>query len=46
VIGISTTILPDRQHRGVYRGQNCIHAQPAGMSLPREPLRALAGTKS
>ncbi|MBA4333976.1 MAG: chemotaxis protein CheR, partial [Methylobacterium sp.] len=28
VIGISTTVLPDRQHRGVYRGQNCIHAQP------------------
>ncbi|HEV2552775.1 MAG TPA: protein-glutamate O-methyltransferase CheR [Bosea sp. (in: a-proteobacteria)] len=45
VIGISTTILPDRQHRGVYRGQNCIHAQPAGMTLPREPVRALAGSK-
>ncbi len=43
VIGISTTVLPDRQHRGVYRGQNCIHAQPAGLSLPREPVRAIAG---
>ncbi|OYW62382.1 MAG: chemotaxis protein CheR [Bosea sp. 12-68-7] len=43
VIGISTTVLPDRQHRGVYRGQNCIHAQPAGIGLPREPVRAIAG---
>ena len=43
VIGISTTVLPDRQHRGVYRGQNCIHAQPAGLNLPREPVRAIAG---
>ncbi|MDP3257661.1 MAG: protein-glutamate O-methyltransferase CheR [Bosea sp. (in: a-proteobacteria)] len=45
VIGISTTILPDRQHRGVYRSQNCVHAQPAAMSLPLEPIRALAGSK-
>ncbi len=45
VIGISTTVLPDRQHRGVYRGQNCIHAQPAGLSLPREPVRAIAGSR-
>ncbi len=43
VIGIATTVLPDRQHRGVYRGQNCIHAQPAGLALPREPVRATAG---
>ncbi len=43
VIGISTTVLPDRQHRGVYRGQNCIHAQPSGLALPREPVRATAG---
>ncbi len=43
VIGISTTVLPDRQHRGVYRGQNSIHAQPSGLALPREPVRATAG---
>ena len=45
VIGISTSIVPDRQHRGVYRSQHSVHAQPAGLGLPLEPIRAAAGLR-
>ncbi|KPF62533.1 chemotaxis protein CheR [Bosea sp. AAP35] len=40
VIGISTAIVPDRQHRGLYRDQHSKHAQAASICLPIEPVRA------
>ena len=45
VIGISTAIVPDRQHRGIFRSHNSIHAQPAGLGLPLETVRAVAGQR-
>ncbi|PTM41862.1 protein-glutamate O-methyltransferase CheR [Bosea sp. 124] len=40
VIGITTTIVPDRQHRGLYRERRSASAQAANMSLPIEPVLA------
>lgn len=45
VIGISTTIVPDKQHRGLYRDRNSANAQPANISLPIEPVRARGGAR-
>ncbi len=45
VIGITTSIVPDSKHRGLYRDRNSVHAQPANMSLPVEPLLAQGGAR-
>jgi len=45
VVGISTVIVPDRQHRGIFRSRDCIQAQPAAISLPVEPVRAAGGSR-
>jgi len=43
VIGISTTIVPDSKHRGVYRDRNSARAQASNMFLPVEPRLAQGG---
>lgn len=45
VIGISTTIVPDAKHRGIYRDRNSAQAQAANMSLPVEPRLAQGGAR-
>jgi chemotaxis protein methyltransferase CheR len=45
VIGISSTIVPDRQHRGLYRDRHSAHAQATNISLPVEPVRAQGGAR-
>lgn len=45
VIGISTTIVPDKKHRGIYRSKHSPLAQPPGLALPLEPVRATAGAR-
>lgn len=45
VIGISTTIVPDGKHRGLYRDRHSVHAQAANISLPIEPVLAQSGAR-
>ena len=45
VIGITTTIVPDRKHRGIYRSQHSADAQPAAIGLPLMPVRATAAPR-
>ena len=45
VVGISTAIVPDRQHRGLYRDHRSIHAQAANMGLPIEPRLVQGGSR-
>ena len=45
VIGISTTIVPDGKHRGLYRDRNSVHAQAANISLPIVPVLAQGGAR-
>lgn len=45
VIGISTSVVPDRHHRGIYRSQTSVHAQPASLSLPLAPIRTAASLR-
>ncbi len=42
VIGITTTIVPDKSHRGLYRESRSAKAQPATAGLPFERARAPA----
>jgi chemotaxis protein methyltransferase CheR len=42
VIGITTTIVPDRDHRGLYRESNSAKAQTASLGLPFDRTRSLA----
>jgi chemotaxis protein methyltransferase CheR len=43
VIGISTTIVPDAKHRGIYRDRRSAHA--ASATLPLEPRLAQGGVR-
>ena len=45
VVGISTAVVPDRLHRGIYRSRDCVHAQTPAISLPVEPIRAAGGIR-
>lgn len=42
VIGITTTIVPDREHRGLYREHRSSKAQAANLGLPFDRPRAAA----
>lgn len=42
VIGITTTIVPDKGHRGLYRESRSAKAQPAGLGLPFDRTRTPA----
>ncbi|AMJ60905.1 CheR family methyltransferase [Bosea sp. PAMC 26642] len=42
VIGITTTIVPDKDHRGLYRSSHSTKAQPASLSLPFDRPRPIA----
>jgi chemotaxis protein methyltransferase CheR len=42
VIGITTTIVPDREHRGLYRESSSSRAQTASLGLPFDRTRSLA----
>ena len=42
VIGITTTIVPDREHRGLYRESSSARAQTASLGLPFDRTRSLA----
>ncbi len=42
VIGITTTIVPDREHRGLYRESSSVKAQTSNLGLPFDRTRSLA----
>lgn len=42
VIGITTTIVPDREHRGLYRESSSARAQTSSLGLPFDRTRSLA----
>jgi len=43
VLGISTTIVPDREHRGLYRDRRAANAQATHVLRPAAPMAALGG---
>lgn len=46
VIGITTTLVPDKEHRGLYREGQSSKARQTPSIRPYEPLRAAGGQRS